>query len=97
MDEQTDLPVELKRELADRPGYLGGNDLLTPDFFTSQSLQNSQLILFQAFKISCYIAYGATSFFAESTGNGRTSAAAPFLLQTLSRVYFCQNAVSPAS
>lgn len=86
MNEQADLPVRLMRQLADSSGDLGWYDQITPDFSAGQPLQYFELVLFQAFKITCYISYGIFSLCAVSSDCGKRSAEAPSRLQMLFRV-----------
>ena len=83
MNKQSDLPVHLMRQLADSSRDLGWYDQITPDFSAGKPLKNFELILFQAFKITCYISYGVFSLCAVSSTSGKRSADAPSRLQTL--------------
>jgi hypothetical protein len=61
VDEDTYLPVQLKGELAERPGHIRTDDQIAIDSFVRKSFQDLQVVFFQATDITRYTAYSRSS------------------------------------
>lgn len=57
MDKNTYLPVQLKGELTERSGHIRPDNQILSDSPVRQSFQDLQVVFFQAFDVTRYIAY----------------------------------------
>jgi hypothetical protein len=83
MNQQPDLAIGLKRQFAQGPGNLRGDDQIAVALFPSQPFEQPELILFEPFKVSGEIGYGVTSCCGADDPGSCRSASAPGRRQTV--------------